>query len=67
MTRTGWEHEKLVPVKSRVSFFINLNPRDPRPIHVTSAVRVLVLLFSFSSFNEHRSLKAENENNSLKT
>ena len=31
-----------------VSFFTHLNSRDPSPIYVISAVKVFVLLFSFS-------------------
>ena len=30
-----------------------------------SAIRVFVLLFSFSIFSDRRSLKTENENNSI--
>ena len=40
---------------SRVYFYINLNYRNPSPIYVTSAVRVFVLLYSFSIFRYRRS------------
>ena len=53
---------------ARVSVCIyKLNSRDFRPIYGASAVRVLVLLFSFSNFSDHQSLKIENENNGMKT
>ena len=52
---------------SRVSFYLNLNSRDPSPIYETSVVKVFVLFFSFSSFSGQRPLKIENENNSMKT
>ena len=52
---------------SRVSFNINLNSRVPSSIYETSAVRVSVLLFSFSIFSDWQSLKIENQNNSMKT
>ena len=51
---------------SRVSIYIHLNSRDPSPIYETSVVSVFVLLFSFSIFSDHRSLKIGNENNSIK-
>ena len=48
---------------SRVSFYLNLNSRDPSLIY---AVRIFMLLFSFSIFSDCQSLKIENENNSKK-
>ena len=51
---------------STVSIYIHLNSRDPSPIYETSVVSVFELLFSFSIFSDHRSLKIENENNSIK-
>ena len=66
MAGTGWGHRKfetkIVPA-IQVSFYINMNPRDPSPIYETSAVRVFVLLFSFSIFSDRRSLKIKKENN----
>ena len=49
------------------SFYININSGAPSPIYMTSTIRVCVLLFSFSIFSDRRSLKTENENNSMKT
>ena len=43
----------------RVSFYRNLNSKAPNSIYKASAVRVFVLLFSFSIFIDHRSLKIE--------
>ena len=57
MARTDRDHE---------TFYRNLYARDPRPTE-TAAVRVFVLIFSFSIFSDRRSLKIENENNSMKT
>ena len=51
---------------SRVSFCIDLNSKDPSPIYKSTAVRVFILLFSFSIFSDCWSLKIENENNNTK-
>ena len=52
---------------ARVNFYIyTLNSRDSSPIFGVSAVRVFMLLFSFSIFSDRRSLKIENEKNSMK-
>ena len=48
-------------------YLYKLNSRDSSPIHGASAVKVFVLLFSFSIFSDRWSLKIENENNSMKT
>ena len=42
-----------------------MSSNDSSPIYETSAIRVFVLLFSFSIFSDRRSLKKENENNSM--
>ena len=52
---------------SRVSFYLNMILRDPNPIYETSVDRTLLLLFSFSIFSDHRSLKKESGYNSMKT
>ena len=52
---------------ARVSFHIyKLSLRDSSPIYGASAVRFFVLLFLFSIFSDRRSLKLDNENNSMK-
>ena len=51
---------------TRVECICKLNSRVPSPIYGDSAVGVFVLLFSFSIFSDRRSLKIENENNSMK-
>ena len=74
MAETGMGPWKLVPVKgsssqpARVSFYIyKLKSRVSSPIYGASAVRVFVLLFLFSIFSDRRSLKIENENDSMIT
>ena len=63
--KTGSSERYFQP--GRVSFYIyKLNSRDSCPIYGASAVRVFLLLFSFSIFSDRRrSLKIENENNSM--
>ena len=52
---------------ARVSFYIyKLNSRDSSPMYWAFAIRVFMLLVSFSIFSDRRSLKIVNENNSLK-
>ena len=52
--------------RDRESFQIHkLNSWDSSPIYRNSAVRVFVLLFSYSIFGDHT--KIENENNSMNT
>ena len=43
----------------------NLNFRDSGLVYGASAIGVFMLLFSISIFNDRRSLKIENENNSM--
>ena len=49
---------------TRVSFYIcKLNSKDYSPIYGASVGRIFVLLFSFSIFSDHQSLKIDNEKN----
>ena len=54
----AWEHENLFQSKAVPAYIYKLSSR-------ASAVRLFLLLFSFSIFSDRRSLKIENEDKSM--
>ena len=72
MARISFGPKKLVPVEGSSGLpglvRYKLSSRDPSPVHETSAVRVLCCCFFFIFYlSIRRSLKKENETNSMKT